>query len=82
MQSLMYHEKKRHGTIDFPVEYHYVDSSHPQYVMPFHWHKEWELIRIIQGTFTMHADEEVLTANPGDILLLRDRMLHGGVPHN
>lgn len=82
MQSLMYHEKKRHGTIDFPVEYHYVDASHPQYVMPFHWHKEWELIRIIQGTFTMHADEEVLTANTGDILLLRDSMLHGGVPHN
>lgn len=82
MHSLRYHEKKQHGTINFPVEYHYVDSSHPQYVMPFHWHKEWELIRIIQGTFTIHADEEVIKANAGDIILLRDSMLHGGVPND
>ena len=82
MHSLRYHEKKQHGTIDFPVEYHYVDSAHPQYVMPFHWHKEWELIRILQGAFTIHADEEVIHASAGDVILLRDSMLHGGVPED
>ena len=45
MYSLLQHEKKQHGTPDFPAEYHYIDYSHPRYHMSFHWHKEWELIR-------------------------------------
>ena len=80
MYSLTFHEKKQHGTLEFPAAYYYIDSSHPQYNMPFHWHKEWELIRIIKGSFTIHADDQELTASAGDILLLRDSMLHGGTP--
>ena len=80
MYSLTFHEKKQHGTLEFPAAYYYIDSSHPQYNMPFHWHKEWELIRIIEGSFIMHADDQEFTANAGDILLIRDSMLHGGTP--
>ena len=82
MYSLTFHEKKQHGTIEFPAAYYYIDSTHPQYNMPFHWHKEWELIRIIKGSFTIHADDQELTASAGDILLLRDSMLHGGTPND
>lgn len=80
MYSLNFHEKKQHGTLEFPAAYYYIDSTHPQYNMPFHWHKEWELIRIIKGSFTLHADEQEICAHAGDILLLRDSMLHGGTP--
>ena len=80
MYSMTFHEKKQHGTLEFPAAYYYIDSSHPQYNMPFHWHKEWELIRIIKGSFTIHADNRELTASAGDILLLQDSMLHGGTP--
>ena len=48
--------------------------------MSFHWHREWELIRILEGSFTLHADEEEICAGAGDILLIRDGMLHGGTP--
>ncbi|MBQ8815856.1 MAG: AraC family transcriptional regulator [Lachnospiraceae bacterium] len=78
--SLIFHEKKQHGTLEFPAEYHHLDHTHPRYHMPSHWHKEWELIRIIQGTFTIHADEQEIIAGEGDILLIRDNMLHGGIP--
>lgn len=80
MYSLSFHEKKRHGTLEFPAEYYYVDQSHPNYNMPFHWHKEWELIRILRGTFLIHADETEISAKAGDVLLIRDGMFHGGTP--
>lgn len=82
MHPIAFHENRKHGTTDFPAEYYYVDSSHPRYNMSFHWHKEWELIRVIEGRFVLHADEEEITAEEGDILLIRDGMLHGGVPEN
>ena len=80
MHSFMFHEKKQHGTVLFPAEYYYLDSTHPRYHMSFHWHKEWELIRVISGSFTAHIDEVEYTAVPGDVLLIRDSMLHGGTP--
>ena len=80
MQDYSHHETKQHGTLEFPAEYYYIDSSHPRYHMSFHWHKEWELIYIIEGCFQVYAGEEHYTANPGDTILIRDGMLHGGTP--
>lgn len=80
MHPFVYYEKKQHGTREFPAEYYYVDSHHPRYVMSAHWHTEWELIRIIQGTFTIFVDEEEIPAKAGDVILLRDSMLHSGMP--
>lgn len=82
MNSFAFHEPTEHGTPDFPCEYHYVDSSHPRYVMPFHWHKEWEIIRVTEGILTVHADNAMYKAHAGDILLIRDGMLHGGTPES
>ncbi len=80
MYQLSFHEGKQHGTVEFPAEYYYVDKEHPQYHMAFHWHKEWEIIRILKGSFLLHADEEEYEAQAGDTFLLRDGMLHGGTP--
>lgn len=82
MNSFLFHEPTPHGTPDFPFDYYYVDMSHPRYNMPFHWHKEWEIIYVLEGTFTAHADNAAYTAHSGDILLIRDGMLHGGTPDN
>lgn len=82
MNSLTFHEPKQHGTPDFPVEYFYIDSTHPRYNMPFHWHKEWEIIHVLEGIFTAHADDMVYVAHAGDTILIRDGMLHGGTPEN
>lgn len=82
MNSFIFHEPKQHGTPDFPFEYFYVDKTHPRYNMPFHWHKEWEIIYVLEGSFTAHADDAAYTAQKGDILLIRDGMLHGGTPEN
>ncbi len=80
MNFFAFHEPGPHGTPDFPFEYFYVEKSHSRYNMPVHWHKEWEIIHVIEGTFTAYADEVMFTAGPGDFLLVRDGMLHGGTP--
>lgn len=82
MHYLAYHEGKRHTTADFPAAYYYVDKDYYQYNMPFHWHTEWEIIRILQGELALFADEAELCAEAGDVLLIRDGMLHGGVPRD
>lgn len=82
MHPFVYYEKKQHGTDEFPAEYYYVDSHHPRYIMSAHWHTEWELIRIKSGTFQIFADDEEILAKAGDVILLRDSMLHHGTPND
>ncbi len=82
MHYLAFHDKKQHGTQEFPAEYYYVDRSHPQYVMPFHWHKEWELIRIVKGSFQLRTDRFTIQAHAGDLMLLPGNLLHSGTPEN
>lgn len=82
MHPLAFYERKQHGTKEFPAEYYYVDARHPRYVMSAHWHTEWELIRIQSGVFTLWADDQEIRATAGDVLLIRDSMLHRGIPEN
>ncbi len=82
MLKFNYLDKKRHGTKEFPVEYYYVDSHHPRYQMAFHWHNEWELLRVIKGEFHLSLDDEQYVLSDGDIVLITGETLHGGEPHN
>lgn len=80
MHAFTHLDQTRHGTPSFPAEYYYVDSRHPRYQMPFHWHNEWEILRVLAGEFRMYLDEEEYCAHTGDIFLIRGGMLHGGTP--
>ena len=78
MYTASFYERKKHGTKKYPAAYYYVDREHPQYNMPFHWHTEWELIRVKEGSLILHIDEQEIRAEDGDVLLIRDSMFHGG----
>jgi len=80
MHFLLYNEKKRHGTADFPVAYYFVNEEHPRYSMPFHWHREWELIRVLSGAFLLNVNGKEYAARAGDVFLLPEGALHGGAP--
>ena len=73
-------DQTQHGTRDFPAQYYFVDADHPHYQMPFHWHREWELLRVLEGSFQIQLDDEEYIAEKGDALLIRGGCLHGGVP--
>ncbi len=80
MQKFDYLDKKQHGTPDFPMEYYYVDSRHPRYHMAFHWHNEWELLRVREGELSLTLDDEAHRIQAGDIVLIPGETLHGGEP--
>lgn len=80
MQYIGYNESKARGTFDFPIEFHHLETTHPQYVMAYHWHVEYEIIRILKGKFVISLDEREYEASQGDIIFINSGTLHGGMP--
>ena len=70
MHYFSYNENKQHGTLNFPVAYYLVDSKQSPYVMPLHWHKEWELIYVTGGSVDFIINGEHITAKAGDVLYI------------
>ncbi|RDY26376.1 AraC family transcriptional regulator [Romboutsia weinsteinii] len=82
MKYFDYKENKQHGTFDFPIEFYHVTPSHPRYNMPYHWHTECEIIRILEGEFLLSINEEKITARKNDLIFIHDGIFHGGIPKN
>ena len=80
MKYVNYREEKKHGTFDFPIEFYHVGPTHPRYEMSYHWHIEYEIIRILKGEFLMTIGEEEFLARAGDIIFVKGGLLHGGIP--
>lgn len=78
MQYINYRESWQRGTVDFPVEYHHITPAHPQYIMSLHWHVEFEIMRIIKGTFLLSIDEEEFTVHAGSSIIVPAGALHAG----
>lgn len=75
------YENKRRGTFDFPIELYYVDAASPRYQMPLHWHLEYELILIMEGSFELSLDGKSFMLEKGDCAWIGDGVIHGGEPH-
>lgn len=82
MKYLDYREDKMQGTFDFPIAFYHVESNHPRYQMPYHWHPEYEIIRILRGIFQLTIDGQQIYANEGDVIFIQGGTLHGGVPED
>ena len=80
MHDLDRNEDRLRGTYDFPFEFHHIESNHPRYVMSYHWHVEYEIIRILKGSLTVTLNEKSFIAMPGDIIFVHSGILHSGIP--
>ena len=69
MHDLDHNEDRPRGTYEFPFEFHHIDHTHPRYVMSYHWHVEYEIIRILEGSLTVTLDEKSFTAVKNDVIL-------------
>ncbi len=75
-----YIEKKNHGSVDFPIQFYRVDKNHPQYVMEAHWHKEFEIIRVISGRLNVFLNNVEYVLKDGDAIFVECGCLHRGEP--
>ena len=82
MHDLDRNEDRLRGTYEFPFEFHHIDAGHPRYVMSYHWHVEYEIIRILKGTLDVTLDEKSFTAEPGDVIFVHSGILHSGIPED
>lgn len=80
MQYFEYNECKQRGTFDFPIEIYCINYQHPQYTMPYHWHMEYEIIRIIEGEFIVSLNDNEWRAGKGDVIFINSGTLHGAIP--
>ncbi len=80
MKYFDYREEKQQGTYDFPLAFYHVESNHSHYQMPYHWHPEYEILRVLKGSFQLTVDGQLLTAGKDDILMIQGGTLHGGIP--
>lgn len=82
MNYLEYRERITHGTFDFPFAFYAVGPQHPRYNMVYHWHAEYELIRVVAGRLHLTVDGEIYTVNSGDFMAITGGSLHCGAPEN
>ena len=82
MKYFDYKENKQHGTFDFPIEFYHVTPNHSRYNMPYHWHTECEIIRILEGEFILFIDKEKILAKKNDIIFVHSGIFHGGLPND
>ena len=75
-QSDIRQENRRHSSALVPFSYY--KSSVPEFFpcVPLHWHKEFELNFIREGTGMIICADNVISAKEGDIFLIRPNMLH------
>lgn len=77
-----YNEVKQRGTFDFPIEFYYVDKLHPRYKMSYHWHLEYEIIKVLKGTLNIYLNQKEILVKEGDIVIIRDGILHSAEPED
>jgi AraC-like DNA-binding protein len=80
MKDIQFNERKQHGLPEFPFQYYYIDANHPQYVMPLHWHGEFEIIRVLSGSFELYLDNRLFALNAGECAIINCTAMHRGIP--
>ena len=80
MKKSNFYENKQHGSSKFPFEYYFEDKSSSRFIMPAHWHKEFEIIHIINGSFELHLNNMGINLCAGDIITVDCASIHRGIP--
>ena len=70
-------ESRPRGSVSYPMEYYKIDTSEPDYDLPYHWHIEFEFIHILRGEYTLFAGTREYVLKTGDFFLMSSGILHG-----
>lgn len=73
-------KRTQRGSEDFPIQFYPITPVHPRYTMPLHWHKEFEIIRVLSGHFHLFLANTEYVLSSGDIAFVSSGTLHRGDP--
>ena len=82
MKKWSYREERRHGAPDFPMEYYHIDKGHPRYEMNLHWHREFEIVRVLEGTLALYLNNEEYRLGAGQVCFVGSGVLHRAEPRD
>ncbi|KGE18780.1 AraC family transcriptional regulator [Paenibacillus wynnii] len=71
--------EKQLGVSDFPLRIAYTDSTqikNSDRVVYLHWHKEFELSYIIEGSMVMEIDAKPMLVQAGDVIMINPNEIH------
>ena len=71
---------KQQGTDDFPIAFYHIEPTDTRYEMPYHWHHQIEIIRVIKGVFHLIINGAVYDLHEGEAVYIQDGLSHGGTP--
>lgn len=71
------HEEKKHGMPEFPLEFN-VDDTRDYYHndINWHWHKEFEIVCILEGSVTCHINQSTYDLKQGEGIFINSGVLH------
>ncbi|NLJ30402.1 MAG: AraC family transcriptional regulator [Clostridiales bacterium] len=70
-------ERAQRGTVLYPLELYQMTNGGKRMFVPYHWHREIELIFVSMGSLVLTVDDEKFSAGPGDVFWVGQERLHG-----
>lgn len=69
---------KQRGTKDCPLsKYHFIKPRKDSLCATIHWHPEFEILHVSEGSIEVRVETELYTLTPGDICFIPPGKLHG-----
>ncbi len=79
---MSFNELKQRGSINFPIELYRVNKSHESYEMIPHWHRECEIIHVLQGELSVKLNNNIYTLLTGDTVYVNSETIHSAIPND
>jgi AraC-like DNA-binding protein len=81
-QKEIYKEKAIRGESLFPVGFYRITDIQSIQILPYHWHKEFEILYMTKGTAIFQIDDESYELKEGQAIFISGGRLHSGIPVN
>lgn len=70
-------ERRQRGTLLYPLQLYRMENNGGRIFIPYHWHREIEVIFVLQGSLVLTVDDEKFSASAGDVFWVGQEALHG-----
>ena len=81
-QKELYKEKAVRGEALFPVGFYRIPHLSSVQILPYHWHKEFEILYMTKGCAVFQIDDQAYELKEGQALFVNGGSLHSGTSIN